>query len=394
MTYFFVLGSHPSLSLAEITAYFGSTATVEPLNQNIVLLHPETSVEAADVLAHLGGAIKIGAIQGQTKQLDVLGQQLQNSLADFKPNWQPKAGKIKFGFSSYGLKPSQQKTLAMDFKKYLRSLQLSCRWVISREETLSSVVVEQNKLTGDLGLEIVIIKNKEQWLWGQTLAVQPFKELSRRDYGRPARDDQSGMLPPKLAQIMINLSQIKPHQVLLDPFCGSGTVLSEGLLWGLHQVLGSDLSSKAIKDSQTNLAWIIKHYALANRDFQLYCHNVESLSEVIKDKVAAIVTEPYLGPQRGRVDIRKTKGELSRLYARALQEFSKVLKPGGRVVMIWPVFVKTGRSLDYLEVSLADFKIIDLTTPRWPGRTFRQTLLYGRPGQKVWREVVVLEKKK
>ena len=56
---------------------------------------------------------------------------------------------------------------------------------------------------------------------GQTLVVQPFKVLSKRDFGRPARDDHSGMLPPKLAQIMINLARRNDDistKTILDPF--------------------------------------------------------------------------------------------------------------------------------------------------------------------------------
>jgi len=67
-------------------------------------------------------------------------------------------------------------------------------------------VVEQNKLI-ESGIEFCLIVDKNRVFLGKTLVVQPFKDLSKRDFGRPARDDHSGMIPPKLAQMMINLAR-------------------------------------------------------------------------------------------------------------------------------------------------------------------------------------------
>ena len=125
--------------------------------------------------------------------------------------------------------------------------------MLFRSPTLSSVVVEQNKLTTAQGAEIVIVQFDKKLFLGKTIAVQPFKELSFRDYGRPARDDYSGMLPPKLAQIMLNLSGAKPADTILDPFCGSGTILTEAMLMGYQDLVGSDVSSKAIEDTGKNI---------------------------------------------------------------------------------------------------------------------------------------------
>jgi hypothetical protein len=44
------------------------------------------------------------------------------------------------------------------------------------------------------------------------MALQDFESYSKRDYGRPARDPRTGSLPPKLAQILINLAE--PNKIL------------------------------------------------------------------------------------------------------------------------------------------------------------------------------------
>jgi hypothetical protein len=103
-----------------------------------------------------------------------------------------------FGFSNY-CKGLNSKSIAMEIKKYLREKGVSSRWVTSKEDVLSSVVVEQNNLISR-GVEFVFIEKQSKVLIGQTLAVQPFKELFR-DYGRPARDDFSGMLLPKIIKL-------------------------------------------------------------------------------------------------------------------------------------------------------------------------------------------------
>lgn len=156
------------------------------------------------------------------------------------------------------------------------------------------------------------------------MAVQPFKELSFRDYGRPARDDKSGMLPPKLAQIMINLSGANPDRAALDPFCGSGTILTEAMLMGFKNIIGSDISGKALRDTKDNIAWIQSKFQISNFNFQLFNSGAARISEhTAPNSIDAIITEPYLGPQRGQFEISKTAKNLEQLYSESLAEFKK-----------------------------------------------------------------------
>jgi tRNA G10 N-methylase Trm11 len=395
MQYFFVLGNNPALSVAEIQAVLG-TAKYDLINEQILMVEPAQPFDAVALQLHLGGTIKIGIVQESVvnnfDHILVAVKQLvtQKIASDF-------TGKFKFGFSCHGLK-IQTKPLAMELKKHLKEQQISCRWVVSKEPTLSSVVVEQNKLV-DSGIELVFFSQGKNIYLGQTLAVQPFKQLSARDYGRPARDDHSGMLPPKLAQIMINLAgvqqitDVKHEKVLLDPFCGSGTILSEALFLGIKKVIGTDLSERAVSDSQQNLTWLGKQYEI-NGSYQIKQADVRNLHQVIKTKVDVIATEPYLGPQRGQVELKKVIVELETLYAQALHEFDLLLPANGRVVMAWPV-----RQNRTLTPNLHNWKIVapisnDLIKHKALQLTARQTIVYGRIGQKVWREIVILEKNK
>ncbi|MCG2690524.1 methyltransferase domain-containing protein [Candidatus Parcubacteria bacterium] len=419
MKYFFVLGTNPTLSIAELSAVFGlnnkntECPTGRLASENVFLIESNKAIDGSALIKKIGGTIKIGIINqealqfgGQAGIKDYDG--IKNNITEMLKDEQPE-GKFKFGISYYGKAKFNIKPLAMEIKNYLRERGISCRWVTSREPTLSSVVVEQNKLIGK-GIEIVLIESEGEVLIGRTLAVQPFKELSFRDYGRPARDDYSGMLPPKLAQIIINLAALPPLRMgvrgdlfaapegevsLLDPFCGSGTILTEAMLMGCKNLIGSDISAKAIDDTKKNIEWIIKNYELGIRNYELLNINAAELSKHIKpNSIDTIATEPYLGPQRGAHDINKTIKELENLYGKTLAEFKKVLKKDGRVVMTWPIFRIT-HNAQRITPDLSGFKIINpipeyLRNDKKIKLTDRSTIIYGRERQKIWREITVL----
>jgi tRNA (guanine10-N2)-dimethyltransferase len=381
MTYFFILGSHPLISQAEIMALFPQ-AKEEILANHVFLLTTDQKIDARELIRQLGGTIKIGLVDGELKDFRKLGT-LERIKKIIDPIIENMTSKFNFGFSDYANSGRINfSELGMETKKYLKENGINCRWVVSREKILSSVVVEQNKLISH-GIEIVFIAKSKQVLVGHTLAVQPFKELSYRDYGRPQRDDLSGMLPPKLAQMMINLSQAPKDGTILDPFCGSGTVLTEALLLGYQNIIGSDISEKAIIDTDNNVKWIKDKFKIDNKKIETFKLSATELTKKIKpNTIDAIITEPYLGPQRGNQDINKTIAELEELYSQSIKEFKQILKPQSTVVMIWPMFLtRNNNRQTYLKIN-PDINGFEKN---------KEPLIYGRAGQKVWREIVILK---
>jgi tRNA G10 N-methylase Trm11 len=423
MKYFFILGNNPTLSIAEISAVFGLNKTNEketgfpignPVSTDVFILETDKPTNAPELIKKLGGTIKIGEIADTTApsvgaehcsvptatNTDDYIKKIKKIIEEKLKREQP-TGKFNYGISNHTDKNINTKIIGMELKTWLKEKNISSRFVVSKEKTLSSVVAEQNKLTKS-GVEIVILPGN---IMGYTLAVQPFKELSFRDYGRPGRDDMSGMLPPKLAQIMINLSGLNADSdarrgkslaeaVLLDPFCGSGTVLTEAMLMGFQNLIGADVSPKAIEDTKKNIAWIKINYQLSIINYQLFNISTIRLSQKIPtNSVDVIVTEPYLGPQRGKIDFQKTIRELEQLYSETFKEFYKILKTDGRIVMIWPVIYNKY----FLNPKIQGWKIIcplsqELKNNPQIKLTNRNTIIYGREGQKVWREIVILEK--
>ncbi len=374
MQYFFILGRHADLSLAEIQAtikrqkneskalFFGHDWAILDIKKE---LQPEAFINL------LGGTIKLGVIIEKTSQIN--SEQIARLIS-------PSDKKIFLGISLYGFQYNLSK-LGLEIKKILQGQGNKVRYVTSKENPLSSVVVQKNHLL-DQGAEIILIKNGANYFIGKTLAVQPFEQFSKLDYGRPARDSFSGMLPPKLAQIMVNLSELPNQSLIYDPFCGSGTILQQGLYLG-YNVLGSDISPKAIKDSEENLQWLTKQITIKNK-YSVFKSDITKQGP-LGMYPDAIVTEPYLGPAlRGHEKkdvLDKSLQNLTRLYRTALQKFAEWLKPGGVVIMVIPKFQIQNRFLK-----------IDLSSILPPRLKIEQKWEYAREGQHVIREIYKLKK--
>lgn len=368
MNHFFVLGNHPELSNAELAACFDFKKS-KSLGEVLV---GEVDLPQAEIaIARLGGTIKIGRLIAKSSKDQLYAVVLPELLKIARP------GKFHFGISLYGKSSLNTYRFGLTLKNDLKKHGLSCRLVTSKEKTLSSVVVEQNKLLRN-GCEIVLIADGQSILFGITEAVQPFKELSRRDYGRPARDDYSGMLPPKLAQIMINLSRSRKDEIILDPFCGSGTIVTEAMLMGYESIFGSDISKKAIDDSQKNIEWFKQTFNFSVSP-KLEVRDALLIDQAFRvNSLGGIITETYLGPQRGKVDIEKVSQELGQLYSKFLAVAAPLLKAHRRLVIALPAFL-SGKKL--ISVQL-------------PGSLIKKDLfLYGRENQRVFRQILVLEKK-
>lgn len=318
--------------------------------------------------------------------------------------------KVNFGISLYGQQSHQYRDalnkLGLSLKKSLQKENVSARLVMNTDGPLSSVQVTKNYLI-ERGAEILIIMGVHACYIGVTAAVQDFEDYSQRDYDRPQRDARSGMLPPKLAKIMLNVSGAHPDQKLLDPFCGSGTIIQESLLLGWQDVIGSDISEKAIADSTENVRWLHKRYPQLKGAASFSVVDVATLAQHMPiDSIDAIVTEPYLGPPIRQepevIEMLTIIQELESLYLSAFRAFAQILKYHGRIVIVFPLF-KTRHgiySLKILETLQAmGFERLSPIPDRVSlftkvGPTARGSLIYHREGQRVERELFLFEYKK
>ena len=244
---------------------------------------------------------------------------------------------------------------------------------------------------------MVIVSSGKKLYFAQTVAHQDADAYTLRDYGKPKPDSRSGMLPPKLAQIMINLSQPKPNTTIYDPFCGSGIVLQEAIFMKL-KFFGSDISEKAIVQTRENLKWLIKKFNLEVHDYRALIQKNIFIADAtyykLSEPVDCIVTEPYLGPAHHQIpseDFAKQIIEnLTPLYQKFLQNTNHNLKKNGKLVFVAPV-IKTNTRKISLELStLLDGEL----SKAYNVIEFEKTeLIYEQPNQKVLRRIIILEKK-
>ena len=223
--------------------------------------------------------------------------------------------------------------------------------------------------------------------------MQDFKAWSTRDFGRPARDSKSGMLPPKLARMMINLSGVQTNQTLLDPFCGSGTVLMEADLLGIEHIIGSDISAKAISDTKKNFQWLEQFYdvnkTIVENLFVSDAALLDSILPLTKGElegvrlVEAIVAETYLGAPRTKPatekELQKTTQDLFQIYESCFQTLRKLITKDGTAVIAFPAFVMTDGSVHHLDLN---------SFLKRTGWTITDTFLYKRDNQFVGRDIV------
>jgi len=371
MKYFFILGNQPDLARAEIEAVLrrtGITGQVTAAESSFLFVETEAELNADELIMTLGGTIKIGQVLGGLTVLNA------EAISRFMP---AQDKKIVFGISNYNLFFNIQK-IGLDLKRLIKEEGGTARFVTSKEYPLSSVIVQKEIL--NKGMEIVIMKTGGGFYIGTTLAVQPFELYSKLDFGRPNRDAKSGMLPPKLAQIMINLAEQPLDKIILDPFCGSGTVLQQAVFLGYKKILGADSSARAVEDTRVNLNWLAQEFNV-QFNFNVKHLDVESLPQAIRaHSIDAIVTEPYLGPAlRGHESndfLQKTVRELGSLYRGALRAMTAILKPDGVIIMIVPELKSKTKSYT--------IPITDVLPPRYETAGHWQ---YFRPEQKVVRHI-------
>ncbi len=376
MLYFFILGRSSSLSEKELEQKLQSqTIKYSIIDKNELFFLIETAEKVdSQIILELGGTIKFGQILQETQRNEIQAENLVKFL---------KIGenKFPFGLSLYGLNTDIQK-IGFAMKKILKKNGASVRFVTAKEYPLSSVIVQKEIL--NKGSELVILKGEKYWI-GQTLSVQSFGADSHFDFGRPARDARRGMLPPKLARMMLNLAGKKKEAVILDPFCGTGTVLQEALRLGYQNLIGFDLDPQAIKQSKKNLDWLIQELKIKNNPRLEVCDASDLREKLSEKSIDAIVSEPLMGsPLTGREtekEVQKMVNELTTLYSKSIISFSKVLKNNGIVIFIIPEFKFKNKSLTFNlpKILQAKFKILEHLT-------------WSREDQKVIRHIYKLSK--
>lgn len=390
-----LLGRQPALGIAEAESLFGADK-ISPLSKESILL----DVPVQDIpFARLGGSTRAAKVLTYIESTDwnVIEKYLETELP--KHTCCLPEGKVKLGLSVYGLRVNVRRLNAsgLTLKKAVKNGGRSVRVVPNKDLELNTAQVLHNQLTGPTGMELLLIRaDDNRTLLAQTMFVQDIDAYAARDQARPARDARVGMLPPKLAQIITNLSVgtiTSPRLQVLDPFCGTGVVLQEALLMG-YQAYGTDLEPRMIEYSHKNLAWLTDKFpSLSNYELEVgdaTSHTWLSKAETTK----AIACETYLGQpfstEPNPDKLKQVMQDVDTIHRKFLQNVARQTDPGFRMCIAVPAwFTKSGvkhlKTLDSLEeLGYNRVSFVHSDT---------RDLIYHRENQVVGRELVILTRK-
>ncbi|MCX6678112.1 MAG: THUMP domain-containing protein [Methanothrix sp.] len=164
-----------------------------------------------------------------------------------------------------------------------------------------------------------------------------------------------GVLMPRMARSLINLTQIRAGEMLLDPFAGTCGILIEACLIGI-QGLGIEVQTRLVKGALCNLHTL---------DCSLLLGDAKRLPLQNSSIDAAVLDTPY---GRSAKILAKSKESL---LQESLSELFRVIKRGRRMVIV------ADSSLEVLLAS-AGFDILQKHTDRVHGSLTRQIFLCRR----------------
>ncbi|MEO6760818.1 MAG: hypothetical protein ABI220_00360 [Candidatus Saccharimonadales bacterium] len=415
-----ILGRQPEIGLAELESLYGPEH-VSRVSTGVAGL--DLPVDQID-FDRLGGSTRLAEVLAEvpSKLWKDAEKQLAKEVVELAG--QLPEGKVQLGLSTIGIPitPAKLNASGLTLKKILRGKTgRSVRLTPNPELELNSASVLHNHLTGPTGIELLIIALEGgKTLIARTTAVQDIDGYAHRDQQRPKRDARIGMLPPKLAQIIINLAigrlpteLIKltplvakdstpslPNQVL-DPFCGTGVILQEAALMG-YEVYGYDLDQRMIDYATTNLEWLSNHYG-AHYGGKIDIHFNLSAGDATNTTYEStflttntvIASETYLGrPFTDRPSgeiLAQTASEVNLILKKFLRNIHKQLQPGTHLCLAIPAW----------QISPGQFKHLPLIDSL-EDMGYNQTrfehvqnhdLLYYREDQIVARELLVITRK-
>lgn len=416
-----ILGRQPALGLAELESLYSSNR-VRPVGRQAAWLDLEACLVD---FPRLGGTIKLCKVLATLDT--VQWKDVEHFLLDVSPahSEHMPAGKMHLGLSAYDLPvaPAQLLATGLKLKKAIqKKTGRSVRLVPNKTPELNAAQVLHNKLTDANGWELVLVRDGTRLLVAQTVAVQDIDSYTVRDRSRPKRDPRVGMLPPKLAQQLINLAvgpdefnaikdkltagmclsaedTAKIHagragKTLLDPFCGTGVILQEALLMG-YDVIGTDLEPRMVDYTRRNLEWLSDSHRYSGSVRYLEAADATVHAWAESTSIAMVASETYLGrpftSPPGPEVLAQTVAECNLIIKKFLQNIRTRLEPGRRLALGVPAWQTRPSSFRHLplidQLSELGYNRIRFAHVR------DEDLLYYRADQIVARELLVMTRK-
>jgi tRNA G10 N-methylase Trm11 len=388
----FILGRQPAIGRAELESLLGAEH-VAPLGE-----HMASDIAPSEInFDRIGSSIRLAKILAEldTVQWPKIARYLVDKFPEHL-DYLPAEGKLKLGLSVFDLPVTTEQLFraGLQLKSICKKAGRSVRLVPNTEPALSSAAVLHNQLTSELGWELLLVRDGDKTWLAQTVKVQDITAYARRDQGRPKRDARVGMLPPKLAQTIVNLAAgslpAGDDSVVLDPFCGTGVVLQEALLMG-YGAYGTDLEPRMIDYSRINLEWLETHGKETTPELE----TGDATTHQWTHPFSVIASETYLGKPLtswpGSDALREIIGTCNVIIEKFLKNLADQIEPGKRLCLAVPAWRGPNGQLHHLPL------LDHLGEIRYNRLRFEHArdadLVYFRPEQLVARELLVITRK-
>ena len=171
------------------------------------------------------------------------------------------------------------------------------------------------------------ILTEKRFIFGLKMAEIPAKPLvERRPRKRPFFHPSA--MPAKLARCMVNLAQPKMGELVLDPFCGTASILVEAGLIGCR-VVGLDVKRRMVEGSLQNLRYYsVKPEGMAVADAR----------HLPIARFDCVVTDPPYG--RSATTLGWSTRQIVKYF---LSVIGETLPKGRRVCMASPKSLRIGK---------------------------------------------------
>ncbi len=385
-----ILGRQPKLGLAELESLYGAAAVKSFGTSAALLAIPASSID----FDRLGGSTRLCSVIAKVPNdwTGIRAYLLKHAvvMAGKLPE-----GKLTIGLSLLGVKVhiKELERGMLELKKVIKQTGRPVRIVPNKTLELNSAQVLHNKLADPSNWELVVISDGSTTYLCRTTHIQDIEKYAARDQARPKRDARVGMLPPKLAQIIINLATgaDTPKGPVLDPFCGTGVVLQEASLMNFDS-FGTDIEPRMIEYSIANMYWLREKWSSVDTNVRIEIG--DATTHTWKQPIGVVAGETYLGAPLttlpNKDDLRKIIDNTNGIHERFLRNIAGQLASGTRLCLAVPAWRVVNDAflrlpvLDHLkELGYNEVKFVHAS---------KRDLVYHRENQLVARELVVIVK--
>jgi len=333
--YLFLFGRDYKLSTLELLSYLKlnniSYSLISTTTSYAIFDFKNQKLNFNNILNDLGGITRIYRIFHKSEKFN------SDFLNKFDVNY-PK--KFNYSISSVNITLNQIQFLTETFKEQFKFEKTKAVYKKPKkqQDKKENTIVNPNNYYSyglDKGFELFVSKHDNIYYYGVAIACYDPKELITKDTLRPMQEKLHST-SFRLTKIMINLLGLKKGKRILDPFCGLGTFLIEGLYQG-YQVIGIDKDRDMVVKSKKNLIWAIDHFKLKDNYTVL-----NGDSSTLRFSADAVVFEPYMGPFISKLPnadrVNNILGNLKPLYDNLFKNLYNNLKPKTKVIFILPEF--------------------------------------------------------